>query len=156
MTQVARTLGLIFLLCSSAWSQDWQGAYEEMEREYEALRHDFNSLLATKDSLVLAVKAQQITIREAKTLIEDLTEYQAISKSLVGKYDKLVALSDSTNTLLKDNVELHKATAEEWEKLAVYLKDEYTKLVKKYSRRLWFRWELYAGLVAGLFVGIVI
>lgn len=156
MTRVAKTLGLIFLLCNSAWSQDWQGAYEETERKYEELRIDFNNLLATKDSLVAAVKAQQITITKANVLIEDLTKYEMDCKGLVGKYDELVVLSDSTNTLLKDNVELHKATAEEWENLAKYLKDEYTKLVKKYARRLLYRWELYAGLVVGIVFGALL
>ncbi len=156
MTWVAKTLGLIFLMCSPAWSQDWQGAFEETERKYEELRIDFNIMLATKDSLLGSVKEQQITITRANALIEDLTKYETDCKSLVGKYDELVTLSDGTNKLLKNNAELHKATAEEWEKLANYLKDEYTKLIEKYSRRLWLRWELYAGLVAGLLVGRVL
>jgi len=156
MAQVAKALGLILLVCSPVWSQDWQGAFEEIERNYEELRLDYNIMLATKDSLVVAVKAQQISITKANALIDDLTKYETDCRSLVGKYDEMLALSDSANKLLKNNVELHKATAEEWAKLAQYLKDEYTQLVKKYSRSFWQRWELYAGLVAGLLAGIVI
>lgn len=156
MTRVAKTLGLILLMCSAAGSQDWQGAFEELEGNYEELRIDYNIMLATKDSLVVAVKAQQISITKANALIDDLTKYETDCKSLVGKYDEMLALGDSTNTLLKNNVELHKATAQEWEDLAKYLKDEYTKLVKKYARTLWQRLELYAALLTGVLIGVVI
>ena len=154
--RIAKTLSLIFLLCSPAWSQsqeDWQKAVVEIKQECE---DRINSIQATTDSLVGAVKAQQITITKANVLIKDLTKYEMDCKGLVGKYDELVVLSDSTKTLLEQNVELHQATAEEWEKLAVYLKDEYTKLVKKYSRRLWCRWELYAGLMVGIVFGTLL
>ncbi len=151
--RIAKTVGLIFLMCSPAWSQDWQGAFEELERECE---DRINSLQATTDSLAGAVKAQQITIQKANTLIADLTKYQEVSEGLVVKYAEMVVLSDSTRTLLKNNVELAKANAEEWEDLATYLKEEYKELIEKYSRSLWQRWELYAGLVAGLLVGIAL
>lgn len=153
MIRIVKILSLSFLLCSLGWSQDWQSAFEELEQQCSVR---INSLQITTDSLASAIEAQQITIANANILIKDLTKYQEISEDLSRKYDELVTMSDSTKTLLQENVELHKATAKDWEDLAKYMKVEYEKLIKKYSRSLWQRWELYAGLVAGLVIGAVL
>ncbi len=153
MTRAIGALGIILLLGNLAWSQDWERAFEELEKE---CAERISSLQTTTDSLKGAVLAKQLTIDNANILIEDLTKHQDVSRSLVSKYDEMVTLSDSTTLLLQENQELLTASVKDLEDFADMLHKEYVKLVKKYSRRLWCRWELYAGLVAGLLIGGVL
>ena len=152
MTRAIGALGIILLLGNLAWSQDWERAFEELEKE---CTEHISSLEATVKALHEANEAQQITLEEAKNLIKELKEHRDVSESLLGKYDEMLTLSDSTKVLLQENQELLTASVKDLEDFADMLHKEYVKLVKKYSRRLLFRWELYAGLVAGLLIGVV-
>lgn len=152
MTRAIGVLGIILLLGNLAWSQDYKRAFEELEKECE---ERISSLQTTTDSLKGAVLAKQHTIDNANTLIENLTKHQDVSRSLVNKYDEMVTLSDSTTLLLQENQELLTASVKDLEDFSAMLHKEYVKLVKKYSRSFLKRWELYAGLVVGLLIGVV-
>jgi ABC-type transporter Mla subunit MlaD len=153
MTRVIGVLSIILLFGNLAWSQDWEAAFEELENECS---ERITSLQTTTDSLKGAVLAKQDAIDNANILIENLTKHQDVSRSLVIKYDEMVTISDSTTSLLHKNQELLTASVKDLEDFSDMLHKEYVKVVKKYARRLFARWELYAGLVAGIVLGTLL
>ena len=156
MAPTVKILSLILLMVNSVWSQNWEAAYKDTEVKYDTLRGKNNELLEAYRSLQTAFDAKEIELTEANTKVVKLIQFRIDSKELNTTLRGIHAIIDSTEKVLRTNLTLHKKTAEEWEKLAKWVKDEYTDLVKQYSRTLWFMWEAWLGVGVGLIIGFIL
>jgi hypothetical protein len=153
---------LAFVLCpilsQSVWSQaaDWEAAYWELSGQYEeALRR-----LAMRDTLVQMMRAALETARlmrqNTQGLLTDVDSLRAQNESLAIKYERMIALSDSIQTLLSEKVVLSQQSVSELDSAIVDLNKKYNRAVRDCLRPWYLRWEFYMGGLRGGLIGLAV
>jgi DNA repair exonuclease SbcCD ATPase subunit len=153
MKRIALMTGCLLLFCHPLWSQVSQADYDRLEQE---CLEEVTGLNADIAKLQDALEAQQLQNQKADALIERMDEIRSHSEDLMAKYERMLALSDSTDSLLRQNVDLLKESKEELTDAIVDLNDKYNKAVKECLKPFYLRLELYTGLVVGALFGLLL
>ncbi|UCE19726.1 MAG: hypothetical protein JSV84_05110 [Gemmatimonadota bacterium] len=158
MKRIVPVFVLCLILSQSVWSQteNWEAAYQELSVQYEeALRR-----LAMRDTLIQVMQAALDTARlmreNTQGLLTDVDSLRAQNESLAIKYDRMIALSDSIQTLLRENVSLSQQSVSELDSAIVDLNKKYNRAVRECLRPWYLRWEFYMGGLIGGLIGMAV